>query len=173
MSDKEQTGNEASVEKVEAEEATEEKEVRSQKPQRKASKEANIIYIGSKPPMDYVLAAMTAFNAGDSNEIVLKARGRAISTAVDVASGSQVSVSWTGLELGTQYSWYATACDAGALCTTSATWSFTTTLESQPSCGVSVGLPWYVGGGILLALVVVAIVLAKRKRQFSEPHNAT
>ena len=84
MSDKEQTGNEASVEKVEAEEATEEKEVRSQKPQRKASKEANIIYIGSNPPMDYVLAAMTAFNAGDSNEIVLKARGRAISTAVDV-----------------------------------------------------------------------------------------
>jgi hypothetical protein len=96
-----------------------------------------------------------------------------IGTAVDVASGSQVSVSWTGLELGTQYSWYATACDAGALCTTSATWSFTTTLESRPSCGVSVGLPWYIGGGILLALVVVAIVLAKRKRQSSEPHNAT
>jgi hypothetical protein len=90
-----------------------------------------------------------------------------IGTAVDVASGSRVSISWTGLALGTQYNWYATACDAGALCTTSATWSFTTTLESQPSCGVPVGFPWYMGGGILLALVVVAIVLAKKKRQSS------
>ena len=90
-----------------------------------------------------------------------------IGTATDVASGSRASVSWTGLAAGTQYSWFATACDAGALCTTSGTWSFTTTREDQPPCGVSVGFPWYIGVGILVALVVVAIALARRKRQSS------
>lgn len=42
------------------------------------------IYIGKKNPMSYVLAVITAFNSG-SNEITLKARGRVISRAVDVA----------------------------------------------------------------------------------------
>ncbi|UCF13132.1 MAG: DNA-binding protein Alba [Thermoplasmatales archaeon] len=44
----------------------------------------NVIYVGSKPPMSYVLAVVTQFNTG-SNEVVIKARGRAISTAVDTA----------------------------------------------------------------------------------------
>ena len=43
-----------------------------------------IIYIGGKPPMNYVLAVVTQFNSG-SPTVVLKARGRAISRAVDVA----------------------------------------------------------------------------------------
>ena len=44
----------------------------------------NVIYVGSKPPMSYVLAIITQFNSG-SDEIVIKARGRSISTAVDAA----------------------------------------------------------------------------------------
>jgi DNA-binding protein Alba len=44
----------------------------------------NIIYIGNKPVMNYVLAVVTQINSGTS-EIILKARGRAISRAVDVA----------------------------------------------------------------------------------------
>ncbi len=44
----------------------------------------NVIYVGSKPPMSYVLAVVTQFNSG-SDEVVIKARGRAISTAVDTA----------------------------------------------------------------------------------------
>ena len=43
----------------------------------------NVIYVGSKPPMSYVLAVVTQFS--DSTEVVIKARGRAISTAVDAA----------------------------------------------------------------------------------------
>jgi len=35
--------------------------------------------------MDYVLAVITRLSAGDAKEVVLKARGRAIATAVDVA----------------------------------------------------------------------------------------
>jgi len=45
----------------------------------------NTIYIGKKPPMTYVLAVLTAFNDLGAESIALKARGRAISTAVDVA----------------------------------------------------------------------------------------
>jgi len=44
----------------------------------------NVIYVGNKPPMSYVLAVVTQFNGG-SDDVVIKARGRAISRAVDTA----------------------------------------------------------------------------------------
>ncbi|MDD3753126.1 MAG: DNA-binding protein Alba [Methanobacterium sp.] len=46
--------------------------------------EENVVYIGNKPVMNYVLAVVTQMNGG-TNEVILKARGRAISRAVDVA----------------------------------------------------------------------------------------
>jgi len=49
------------------------------------SRDPNTIYVGNKPPMNYVMAVITGFNMGDTSEVTLKARGRAISTAVDVA----------------------------------------------------------------------------------------
>ncbi|KPV65299.1 MAG: DNA/RNA-binding protein Alba [Candidatus Bathyarchaeota archaeon BA1] len=49
------------------------------------SREPNVIYIGRKPPMSYVMAIITSFTASDIKEVVLKARGQAIITAVDVA----------------------------------------------------------------------------------------
>ena len=48
------------------------------------AQEENVIYVGNKPPMSYVLAVVTQFNSG-STEVVIKARGRAISRAVDAA----------------------------------------------------------------------------------------
>ena len=48
------------------------------------SADSNVIFIGKKPAMSYVLACVTQFNDGRP-EIVLKARGRAISHAVNVA----------------------------------------------------------------------------------------
>ncbi|MCJ2512153.1 MAG: DNA-binding protein Alba [Thermoplasmata archaeon] len=44
----------------------------------------NIVYIGRKPTMNYVLAVVMQFNSG-SDDVIIKARGRSISTAVDVA----------------------------------------------------------------------------------------
>lgn len=44
----------------------------------------NVIYVGTKPVMAYVLAVVTQFNEG-SKEVIIKARGRAISRAVDTA----------------------------------------------------------------------------------------
>lgn len=46
--------------------------------------EPNTVYIGKKPTMNYVLAIVTQFNSG-SGEVCVKARGRSISRAVDVA----------------------------------------------------------------------------------------
>ena len=46
--------------------------------------EDNIIFIGKKPLMSYVLAALRQIN-GTSGTVVIKARGKAISRAVDVA----------------------------------------------------------------------------------------
>ncbi len=45
----------------------------------------NVIFIGRKPPMSYVLAVVTQFNGNGSKDVILKARGRSISTAVDTA----------------------------------------------------------------------------------------
>jgi DNA-binding protein len=46
--------------------------------------EESTIYIGKKETMNYVLAVVSQLNGGSSN-ICIKARGRAISRAVDVA----------------------------------------------------------------------------------------
>jgi DNA-binding protein len=48
-------------------------------------KKQDVVFIGNKPPMSYVMAVMTALSSGAITEITLKARGRAITTAVDVA----------------------------------------------------------------------------------------
>jgi DNA-binding protein len=45
--------------------------------------ENNAVLIGRKPVMNYVLACITLFHGG-AKEINIKARGRAISRAVDV-----------------------------------------------------------------------------------------
>jgi DNA-binding protein len=49
------------------------------------AEKSGIVFIGSKPPMDYVLAVITRLSASNAKEVVLKARGQAITTAVDVA----------------------------------------------------------------------------------------
>jgi DNA-binding protein len=51
----------------------------------KRKTDENVIYVGNKPPMSYVLAVVTEFNTSGSDEVVIKARGRTISRAVDTA----------------------------------------------------------------------------------------
>ena len=43
---------------------------------------SNTVFIGKKPVLNYVLACMTLFKSGHE-EVVIKARGRSISRAVD------------------------------------------------------------------------------------------
>ena len=42
----------------------------------------NTVFVGNKPVMNYVLAVVTQFNNG-ADEVAIKARGKAISRAVD------------------------------------------------------------------------------------------
>lgn len=49
------------------------------------SEKSGIVFIGNKPPMSYVLAIITDLSASNAKEVTLKARGRAITTAVDAA----------------------------------------------------------------------------------------
>jgi DNA-binding protein len=51
----------------------------------KTAKKPDVVFIGNKPPMSYVMAVITAFSSSSTNEVTLKARGRSISTAVDTA----------------------------------------------------------------------------------------
>ncbi|MBA2839601.1 DNA-binding protein [Methanococcus maripaludis] len=44
----------------------------------------NIVYVGNKGVMNYVLAVITQFNSENADEVIVKARGKAISRAVDV-----------------------------------------------------------------------------------------
>ena len=61
-------------------EAIEKVKVRSEAVQ---MSESNSVLIGKKPVMNYVLACITLFHGG-AKEVNVKARGRAISRAVDV-----------------------------------------------------------------------------------------
>jgi DNA-binding protein len=68
--------------------------------------EDSIIYIGSKPVMTYVMAVLTAFNQKGADSVTLKARGQAISSAVDVAEICRnrflSGVSKPEIEIGTE-----------------------------------------------------------------------
>ena len=52
---------------------------------KKMTEKSDVIFVGNKPPMSYVLAIITAFSGGTTKDVTLKARGQAITTAVDVA----------------------------------------------------------------------------------------
>ena len=67
-----------------AEAVKEEAKEETRREPRRERGDRNAVYIGQKPLMSYALAALLQFNAGQ-NRVTLKARGRAISKAVDVA----------------------------------------------------------------------------------------
>ncbi len=69
------------------------------------ARDPNTIYVGKKPVMNYVLACLTVIQNG-STSITIKARGRTISTAVDV---SQIlikrfdkTISVSNIQVGTE-----------------------------------------------------------------------
>jgi DNA-binding protein len=70
------------------------------------SRDSNVIYVGRKPVMSYVLAAITHFNMPGVTEVTLKARGRAITTAVDVAEVTRrrflTNITVDNIEVGTE-----------------------------------------------------------------------
>jgi DNA-binding protein len=71
----------------------------------KETSDENIIFVGNKPPMSYVLAVVTQLNGG-SDTVMIKARGRAISRAVDTAEIVRnrfvTNAKIKGIEIGTE-----------------------------------------------------------------------
>jgi archaea-specific DNA-binding protein len=78
----EETTSKPVAEKAPAKPAAEEPKKTAEKP---VEKKPEVIFIGNKPPMSYVMAVITAMSSGNIAEVTLKARGKAITTAVDVA----------------------------------------------------------------------------------------
>ncbi|OYT53102.1 MAG: DNA-binding protein Alba [Candidatus Altiarchaeales archaeon ex4484_2] len=74
--------------------------------EKKTSGDDNTVFVGRKDLMSYVLAVVTQFNEGGVDEVVIKARGRAISRAVDAAEISRQrflpDVSVKDVQLGTE-----------------------------------------------------------------------
>ena len=70
------------------------------------STNSNIVYIGRKPVMSYVLAVMMHLNTPTAKDVVLKARGRSITTAVDVAEVTRRrfmdTLTIANIEIGTE-----------------------------------------------------------------------
>ncbi len=52
-------------------------------PEADADQTGNVVLIGKKPVMNYVTACITFFNSSEQNQVIVKARGRAICKAVD------------------------------------------------------------------------------------------
>ncbi len=77
-------------------------EVRKGEPRKE---EGNVVFIGKKPVMNYVIACLTFFNSG-GKEVCIKARGRAISRAVDTVEVLRRSflknVAIKGITIGTE-----------------------------------------------------------------------
>lgn len=68
---------------------TEEQETTNEETtEKKDNSDENIVFIGQKPFMNYVTAVVTQFQTKGENEVIVKARGKFISRAVDVAEVS-------------------------------------------------------------------------------------
>ena len=51
----------------------------------KQSPDSNIIFVGDKPLMNYVTSVVMQFTTKNSQTVIIKARGKHISKAVDIA----------------------------------------------------------------------------------------
>jgi archaea-specific DNA-binding protein len=67
--------------------------------------EDDVVFVGNKPVMNYVLAVVTQFSSG-AKDVRIMARGRAISRAVDVAEVSRSrflpDVTVKGIQISTE-----------------------------------------------------------------------
>jgi len=64
---------------------TEEKAKAEKTVEKAGKKDDNVVFIGNKPFMNYVTGVVMQFTTKGSNEVIVKARGKFISRAVDVS----------------------------------------------------------------------------------------
>ena len=71
--------------KKETEQPSENTETTEKTREKPKNTEDNVVFIGQKPFMNYVTAVVTQFETHRQKEVTIKARGKFISRAVDVA----------------------------------------------------------------------------------------
>ena len=57
----------------------------------------NVIFVGSKPLVNYIRGVIMQFNKREASEVVIKSRGKFISKAVDIAEIAKRSLSEKGV----------------------------------------------------------------------------
>ncbi len=82
------------------------------------------------------------------------------------ASGSRASVTWSGLEEGTRYEWYAIV-DDGEDTEQSDTLSFSTEASDEKPSESNMGI-WLAGIALIIVLLLIAMVVLKKKGTGSE-----
>ncbi len=85
-------------------------------------------------------------------------------------SGSRASVTWSNLESGKTYEWYAVA-DDDEDSERSETYSFNTESEGEDPDGSNMGL-WIGAIALIIVLILIAIVVVKKKGTGSEPDES-
>ncbi len=80
-----------------------------EKTDEKLKSDDNVVYIGTKPFMNYVTSVVMQFTTKNRNEVTIKARGRFISRAVDVVEVARNrflegtnKVNVTNIEIGSE-----------------------------------------------------------------------
>ena len=73
---------------MEEDKLNEDNNLNTEKPKLKNNFEDNVVFIGGKPFMNYVTGVVMQFTTQNAEEITIKARGKFISRAVDVAEVS-------------------------------------------------------------------------------------
>ena len=68
---------------TEEQETTQKQPIETLEPRKEMAE--NVVFIGQKPFMNYVTAVVTQFGEKKQSEVIIKARGKFISRAVDVA----------------------------------------------------------------------------------------
>jgi archaea-specific DNA-binding protein len=71
------------------------------KPGNKPNKRDNSVFIGNKPFMNYVTSVVMQFTSKNSSQVFIKARGKFISRAVDVAEVACKRFLESTVEVGT------------------------------------------------------------------------
>ena len=77
--------------------------------ERRTNEKDNIIFIGIKPFMNYVTGVVMQFTTHNAKEVVVKARGRFASRAIDVVEVArkrflegQIDIAENGVEIGSE-----------------------------------------------------------------------
>ena len=67
--------------------------------EKKADKNENVIFVGSKPLVNYIRGVVIQFRNKNASEVIIKSRGKFISKAVDIAEVAKRNLAEHGISV--------------------------------------------------------------------------